>query len=335
MKYRKVGNSGLKVSEIAVGTMLFGSHSDEKTARNILAKAREQGVNFIDSASAYVQGKAEEIIGDAIKGDRDYWVIGTKLSGSQSDDPNARGLSRRHIFAGVEQALKRLKTDYIDLYYPHREDNSTPLEETAQALIDLVKEGKIRYYGYSNHQSWKLAEYSRYADLLGGPRPIASQLCYNITDRRPEKEHFHITEHYGIGNVIYSTLARGVLTGKYDPNTEPPEGTRAGRKDKKLYQTEWRPESLDFAQALKVYAAERGVTAAEFAYAWALNNKSISSAIAGARTEEQWDSYIKALNFQLTAEDEAFVDRYVKPGYASTHGYADPADTAPLRKLVG
>jgi aryl-alcohol dehydrogenase-like predicted oxidoreductase len=334
MEYRNLGKSGLKVSKISVGTMLFGSFADEKTAQNILAKAREQGVNFIDSASAYVQGTAEEIIGEAIKHDRDYWVIGTKLSGTPGDGPNGRGLSRKHIFEGVEKALRRLKTDYIDVYYPHREDNATPLEETLQALIELVKQGKIRYYGFSNHQSWKLAEYSRLADLLGGPRPIASQLCYNITDRRPEKEHFHITEYYGIGNVVYSTLARGVLTGKYDPGAEPPEGTRAGRQDRKLYQTEWRPESLDFAQALKDYAAERGVTAAEFAFAWALNNKSVSSAIAGPRTEEQWDSYIKALNFELTAEDEDFVNRNVKSGYSSTHGYSDPADTGPLRKLV-
>jgi len=333
MRYRTVGRNGLKVSEIAIGTMLFGSHADEATAQRIIAKAREQGVNFIDGAEVYVGGAAEEIIGRAIASDRDKWVIGTKVSPRPSDTPQP-GLSRKGIIRAVEGSLKRLNTDYIDIYYPHREDLNVPIEETVRALGDLVQQGKIRYYGVSNHQSWKLAEYVRLADQAGLPRPVAAQLCYNLTDRRPEKEHFHITEHYGLGNVVYSSLARGILTGKYDPNAAPPAGTRAGRADKKLFQTEWRPESLDIAQTLRDHAAARGVTAAEFSFAWVLNNASVSAVIAGPRTEEQWDSYIKALDFRLTAEDEALVDSLVKPGYASTHGYADPADTKPLRRIL-
>lgn len=333
MRYRNVGRNGLKVSEIAIGTMLFGSHADEATSRRIIDKARDQGVNFIDGAEAYVGGTAEEIIGRAVAHDRDKWVIGTKVSPRPGDNPQP-GLSRKGIFRAVEASLKRLNTDYIDIYYPHREDLNVPIEETVRALSDLVQQGKIRYYGVSNHQSWKLAEYVRLADQAGLPRPIASQLCYNLTDRRPEKEHFHITDHYGLGNVVYSSLARGVLTGKYDPDAPPPPGTRAGRSDKKLFQTEWRPESLDIAQTPRDHAEARGVTAAEFAFAWVLNNASISSVIAGPRTEEQWDSYIRALDFQLTAEDEILIDSLVKPGYASTHGYADPADTKPLRRLI-
>lgn len=332
MRYRNVGRTGLKVSEIAIGTMLFGSHADEPTSLRIIDKAREQGVNFIDGAEVYVGGTAEEIIGRAIAGDRDNWVIGTKVSPRPAG--NQAGLSRKGIIKAVEGSLKRLNTDYIDIYYPHREDLNTPIDETVRALGDLVQQGKIRYYGVSNHQSWKLAEYIRLADQAGLPRPVAAQLCYNLTDRRPEKDHFHITDHYGLGNVIYSSLARGVLTGKYDPDAAPPAGTRAGRSDKKLFQTEWRPESLDIAQTLKDHALARGITAAEFAFAWVLNNASISSVIAGPRTEEQWDSYIRALDFRLTAEDEALVDSLVKPGYASTHGYADPADTKPLRKVL-
>ncbi|MFT4089540.1 MAG: aldo/keto reductase [Asticcacaulis sp.] len=334
MKYRSVGNSGLRVSELGLGTMLFGSFADEATSLKIIDKARDQGVNFIDTAEVYVGGTSETIIGKAIAKDRDNWVIGTKASpGAPADAPHQRGLSRRSLFRKVEASLKRLGTDYIDIYYPHREDLQTPIEETAEALADLVKQGKIRYYGISNHQSWKLAEYSRLADLAGNPRPIASQLCYNAFDRRPEKDHFHITDHYGIGNVVYSPLARGVLTGKYLPNEAPPADTRAGRNDKKLYQTEWRPESLEAAQALKAHAEARGVTAAAFAFAWVLNNASVSSVIAGPRTEAQWDSYVSALEVQLTAEDEAVVDALVPPGFASTHGYADPADTRPLRRL--
>jgi aryl-alcohol dehydrogenase (NADP+) len=336
MRYRRVGQSGLKVSELCVGTMLFGSHSDEATSLNIIAKAREQGVNFIDSADVYVRGKAEEIVGKAIRHDRDNWVVATKLGAGMADSPlpNQRGLSRKWIFQEVEASLKRLGTDYIDIYYPHREDPTTPIAETLGALADLVQQGKIRYYGISNHQSWKIAEYSRLADHLGVPRPVTSQLCYNAFDRRPEKDHFHITDYYGLGNVIYSALARGVLTAKYDPDKEPPADTRAGRNDRKMLQTEWRPESLQAAQLLRDYAQTKGISAAEFAFAWALNNASISAVIAGPKTEEQWDSYVRALSVRLTAEDEAFVDSLVKPGYASTHGYSDPADTKPLRRLV-
>ena len=333
MRYRNVGHSGLKVSEVAVGTMLFGSHADEATSQRIIASARDNGVNFIDTAEVYVGGAAEEVIGRAIANDRDAWVIGTKISPRPANS-SVPGLSRKGIFRAVEGSLKRLNTDYIDIYYPHREDLNVPIEETVRALGDLVRDGKIRYYGVSNHQSWKLAEYSRAADQLGVPRPITAQLCYNLTDRRPEKDHFHVTDHYGLGNVIYSSLARGVLTGKYDPDAPPPPGTRAGRADKKLFQTEWRPESLDIAQILRDHAEARGVTAAEFAFAWVLNNASISSVIAGPRTEEQWNSYLRALDFRLSAEDEALVDSLVKPGYASTHGYADPADTKPLRRLA-
>lgn len=332
MRYRNVGQSGLKVSEIAIGTMLFGSQADEATSRRIVDKARDQGVNFIDGAEVYVGGVAEEIIGRAVAHDRDNWVIATKISPAAKN--HVPGLSRKGIVRAVEGSLKRLNTDYIDIYYPHREDLNVPIEETLLALGDLIAQDKIRYYGISNHQSWKLAEFSRLADQHGLPRPVTAQLCYNLTDRRPEKEHFHITDYYGIGNVIYSSLARGVLTGKYDPDAPPPAGTRAGRADKKLFQTEWRPESLDIAQTLRTHAEQRGITAAEFAFAWVLNNASVSSVIAGPRTEEQWDSYIRALEFRLTAEDEALVDRLVKPGYASTHGYADPADTGPLRRLV-
>jgi aryl-alcohol dehydrogenase-like predicted oxidoreductase len=336
MKYRRVGASGLAVSEICLGTMLFGSYADEKTSLNIIAQAREQGVNFIDSADVYVRGQAEEIVGRAIAKERDKWVIGTKLGAGMSDAPapNQRGLSRKWIFQEVEASLKRLGTDYIDIYYPHREDPNTPLTETLGALTDLVRQGKIRYYGISNHQSWKLAEYSRLADQLGAPRPIASQLCYNAFDRRPEKDHFHITEYYGLGNVVYSALARGVLTGKYDPEAEPPADSRAGRKDRKMFQTEWRPESLNAAQKLRAYAEAKGIAAGEFAFAWVLRNASVASVIAGPKTEAQWEGYVRALSVELTAEDEVFVDSLVKPGYASTHGYSDPADTAPLRKLV-
>ncbi len=332
MKYRRLGQSGLKVSELCLGTMLFGSFADEATSRNIIASAKDNGVNFIDSAEAYAAGLSEEIVGRAIEGQRDDWVIATKIGPARSEDwPVRQGLSRKGLFQQVEKSLKRLNTDYIDLYYLHREDPQTPIAESLHALADLVRQGKIRYYGISNHQSWKLGEFSNLADRLGVDRPAASQLCYNAVDRRPEKEHFHITDYYGLGAVVYSTLARGVLTGKYQPGAEPPSDTRAGRKDRKMYQTEWRPESLDIAQAIKQHAEAKGISAGEFAFAWVLNNSSVTAAIAGPRTEDQWNSYLRALDYKITPDDEALVDSLVKPGSASTNGYADPADTKPKR----
>lgn len=333
MKYRRLGRSGLTVSELAVGTMLFGSFADEATSRNILARARDQGVNFIDTAEVYAGGRSEEIIGRAVKGQRDQWIIATKVAPNRSTEGGVirQGLSRKNIFQQVDHSLRRLNTDYIDLYYLHREDPNTPMAESLHALADLVRLGKIRYYGISNHQSWKLAEFSHLADQLGVDRPAASQLCYNAVDRRPEKEHFHITEYYGLGVVAYSTLARGVLTGKYQPGVEPPPDTRAGRKDKKMMQTEWRHESLVIAQKLRAHAEKKGITAAEFALAWVLNNDAVTSVIAGPRTEEQWETYVRALNYTVTPEDEALVDSLVVPGSASTNGYSDPADTRPRR----
>jgi aryl-alcohol dehydrogenase-like predicted oxidoreductase len=332
MKYRQLGRSGLKVSELCLGTMLFGSFASENTSRNIIARARSQGVNFIDSAEGYVGGRSEEIVGQALAGQRDEWVVATKIGPRREETDGIRqGLSRKGIFQQVELSLKRLGTDYIDIYYLHREDPATPLAESLHALADLVRQGKIRYYGISNHQSWKLAEFSHLADDIGVDRPAVSQLCYNAVDRRPEKEHFHITDFYGLGVVAYSTLARGVLTAKYRPGEEPAPDTRAGRKDKKMFQTEWRPESLRIAQAIRDYAERKGTAAAELAFAWALNNESVTSVIAGPRTEDQWEAYVRALDYTVTAEDEALIDSLVAPGSASTNGYADPADVKPKR----
>lgn len=333
MKYRKLGRSGLTVSELSLGTMLFGSFADVETSRRIIAKARDQGVNFIDTADVYVRGGAEEIIGEAIAGARDQWVLATKFGNAVAENPgpNQRGLSRKYVFEAVEKSLKRLKTDYIDLYYLHREDRETPIAETLNALADLVRQGKIRYFGISNFQSWKIAEFSHLTDQAGIDRPIASQITYNIVNRNHEKELFHLTEYYGQGVVAYSPLARGILTGKYLPEAPPPPGTRAARKDKKLHQNEWRPESLAIAQEIRVYAERRGVSAAEFALAWVLNNDVVTSIIAGPRTEEQWDGYVRALDYQVTPEDEAFIDSLVTPGHSSTHGFNDPSDVPPRR----
>jgi len=325
MTYRNLGHTGIKVSPLCLGTMMFGGQTDEAVSRRIADKAFEQGVNFIDTANVYNGGQSEEVVGRLIAARRERWVLATKFVNPNpgASGPNDRGASRKNLVQSVEASLKRLGTDHIDLFYLHREDHDTRPEETVRALGDLVRAGKLRYWGVSNHRAWKLAEFVRTADLLGVDRPAATQPCYNLANRQPEAEHLPAAEYYGVGVVSFSPLARGVLTGKYEPHAAPAEGSRAARNDKRLQQTEWRPESLHLAQEIMRHAEARGITAGQFALAWVLNNGLITSAIAGPRTEAQWDDYLPALAYRFTAEDEALVDGLVTSGHPSTPGFND------------
>jgi aryl-alcohol dehydrogenase-like predicted oxidoreductase len=251
-------------------------------------------------------------------------VLATKCANPTGNGPNARGVSRRHVFDAVEGSLRRLGADVIDLLYLHKEDHATPLGETVRALADLTRAGKIRYFGVSNYRSWRVAEICRLCDEAGIDRPIASQPLYNALNREVEVEHLPACNYFGLGVVPYSPLARGVLTGKYAPNVTPDPTSRAGRRDRRMMESEWRPESLAIAQEIAAQARERGVTPGTFAMAWVLNNRLVTAAVAGPRTEQQWEEYGAALECRLTAEDEALVDRLVSPGHPSTPGYNDP-----------
>jgi aryl-alcohol dehydrogenase-like predicted oxidoreductase len=324
MEYRRLGRSGLKVSPICLGTMMFGGPTDEATSRRIVAQAREAGVNFVDTADSYNAGRSEEVVGRAIGDRRDYWVLATKLANPTGEGPNAGGLSRKWVMQACEASLKRLGTDYLDLYYLHKEDHQTPLEETVRALADLVRAGKIRYFGVSNYRSWRVAEIANLCDRAGIDRPAASQPYYNAMNRMAEVEHLPACAYYGLGVVPYSPLARGVLTGKYDPAAAPSPDSRAGRNDKRLLATEWRPESLAMARRIAAHAEARGMTPGQFAFLWVLNNGIVTAAIAGPRTEAQWRDYLGALGHAFAAEDEALVDSMVPAGHPSTPGYNDP-----------
>ncbi len=324
MDYRYLGRSALQVSPLCLGAMMFGGATDEATASRIIGKARDQGVNFIDTADGYNGGKSEEAVGQAIRGHRHHWVLATKFGHRLSDAPNHGGQSRKWIFQDVEDSLRKLGTDYIDLLYFHKADVNAPFEEPLRAVQDLMAQGKVRYYGVSNFKGWRIAEICRAADAIGMDRPVASQPLYNMVDRLSEVEQLPAAGHYGVGVVPYSPLARGILSGKYTRGAEPPEGSRAARKDVRILQTEWRAESLDIAQAVAERAADKGVSTVAFASAWVIRNRFVSSAICGPRTEAQWDSYLPALDVMLTAEDEAFIDALVPPGHASTPGYTDP-----------
>jgi len=314
--------------------MMFGGATDEATSGRIIASAREAGVNFIDTADAYNEGRSEEITGRAIRSDRDRWVLATKAANAMGDGPNEKGLSRKWLLQAADASLKRLGTDYIDILYIHKEDHATPLDGTVRALGDLVRAGKIRYFGVSNHRSWRIAEICRICDGLGIDRPVVSQPYYNAFNRMPEVEHLPACAFYGLGVVPYSPLARGILTGKYTPGAAAPEGSRVGRGDKRVLQTEWRPESLRLAQKVKARAEKRGMTPGQFAFLWVLANPIISSVIAGPRTMEQWSDYLGALNHTWNKADEAFIDGLVVPGHPSTPGYNDPAYPLEGRPVV-
>jgi aryl-alcohol dehydrogenase-like predicted oxidoreductase len=325
MDYRRLGHSGLRVSPLCLGTMVFGDRTDEKAAARIIATAFDAGVNFIDTADAYANGASEAMVGKLIASRRQQWVLATKVANPIGAGPNGRGVSRKWMMQAIEASLKRLGTDYVDVYYLHKEDHGTPLAETVRAMADLIRAGKVRYFGVSNYRSWRIAEICNICDRLGIDRPVVSQPHYNALNREPEVEHIPACGYYGLGVAPYSPLARGVLTAKYAPGAAPAEDSRAGRNDTRMMQTEWRPQSLAIAQEIGRHAEARGITAGQFAIAWLLNHRLVSSVVTGPRTQEQWDDYVGALAYRFTAEDEAVVDRLVTPGHSSTPGHVDPS----------
>lgn len=324
MEYRNLGRSGLAVSPLCLGTMLFGRETDAATADQIVGSARDAGVNFIDTANGYAGGDSERTVGKLIAKDRDNWVLATKGGGVRGPGPFDRGISRKALTKFLDESLQRLGTDFIDLYYLHKDDEHRPLEETVATLGDMIRAGKIRHWGISNFRGWRHIEAVRVADALGVERPAASQPYYNAMNRMPETEILPACAHHEIGVVPYSPLARGVLTGKYAPDANPDASSRAGRGDKRILETEFRAESIAMAQTIKAHAESRGVTAGEFALGWVLNNKIVTSVLAGPRTMAHWESYLAALNYEFTMEDEVLIDGLVTAGHPSTPGYNDP-----------
>ena len=325
MKYRNLGKSNLKVSALCLGTMMFGDQTDIDEAKAIVEDAHGSGVNYIDTADVYSKGVSEIMVGELIKAKRHDWVLATKLGNKMSDRVNESQFSRTWMMREIDASLKRLQTDYADILYMHLDSNSMNLEEPLRALQAMLQAGKIRYWGVSNFRGWRIAEAVSIASQLGMPAPVVCQPYYNLLNRMPEVEVLPACAHFGIGVTPYSPIARGVLTGKYAPGQKPEAGTRAGRGDKRINDTEFREESLVIAQKLQTHVANKGVSLAHFATAWVLANPRISSVIAGPRTLKQWQDYAPALDYVVTVEDEALVDSLVRPGHPSTPGYTDPA----------
>ena len=324
MQYRRLGASNLKVSALCLGTMMFGNQTELPEAQNMVASAREHGINFIDTADVYTKGASEEMVGRLIAEHRNDWILATKLGNRMGSGPNQSHYSRHWIIQEVDNSLRRLNTSHLDILYLHRDFHEENLDEAVRTLGDLIGNGKIRAFGLSNFRGWRIAEVIRLCGLANVPAPVVCQPYYNLLNRGPEVEILPACGHYGLGVVPYSPIARGVLTGKYQPGETPAADSRAGRGDKRMMETEFREESLIIAQRLQDHCRERGISLGHFATAWVLANRHVSAVIAGPRTLAQLEDYYPAVDLDISAEEEALVDQLVTPGHASTHGFNDP-----------
>ena len=308
MKIKRLGRTGLKVSEICLGTMTFGNQADEPTSRSIMDKAFDYGVTFFDTADAYPLGgtleslgRTEEYIGNWLKGQREQIVLATKFFFPMGTGPNDRGGSRKHIFQAIEASLRRLQTDYIDLYQMHFPDGETPLDETLRALDDLVHSGKVRYIGCSNYPAWLLCKALWTSSTLNVARFDCVQPRYNILYRHIEAELLPLAADQGIGVIVFNPLAGGVLTGRYHAGQAPQENTRFTVRDSgQLYQARyWHEEQLKAVEHLKQLCDERHLLLAQVAIAWVLENPTITSSIVGASKPEQLDQTLPGVDLKL------------------------------------
>jgi voltage-dependent potassium channel beta subunit len=297
MDYRRLGNAGMKVSAVSLGAWItFGGSLEDDTAEQIIGTAIDGGINFIDTADAYAKGEAERVVGQAIKGyDRSKLVISSKLYWPQSEDPNDRGLSRKHIMASIDKSLQRLGTDYLDIYFCHRYDHETPLEETVRAMDDLVHQGKILYWGTSVWSAAQIESAVGVAQQYNLYRPQVEQPRYNMLDRHIEEEIMPAAAKHGMGFTVWSPLAQGILTGKYNDGI--PEDSRAAENEG--LQRDLNEETLDKVRRLTAIAGDHHLTMAQLALAWILRRPEISSVITGASKISQVESNLKAAEAKL------------------------------------
>jgi aryl-alcohol dehydrogenase-like predicted oxidoreductase len=309
MEYRHVGASGLKVSTIALGSWLtYGQGVDDDTATSCIHTAFELGINYFDTANVYQGGVAEKVLGKALKSlPRSSYVLATKAYWPVSDGPNDRGLSRKHLFEQVHQSLKRLGTDYVDIFFCHRYDKETPVEETLRALEDLVRQGKALYPGVSEWTADQMAHALRIADQRGYDRITVDQPVYSMLSRGIEKEILPLAEREGLGLVVFSPLAQGVLTGKYRRGEAAPAGSRgADPRLSRMVEGQLTDANLGKVEALERVAQDLGVELAQVALAWTLRHKAVSAAITGASRVEQVRTNVGAADLHL---DEAALTR--------------------------
>jgi len=325
MEYRALGRTGVKVSSLCLGCMMFGGKTNPEDSYAIIDRALDAGINFLDTANVYTRGRSEEVTGEALKrnGKRQRIVLATKVHGVMADDdPNAQGNSRRHIIEQCEASLRRLQTDYIDLYQIHRPQSDIPIDETLRALDDLIRAGKVRYIGTSTYEAWQVVESLWVAKELGLNRFICEQPPYHILDRRIERGLVPVARTYGLAIIPWSPLAGGLLTGKYTRNTPPPADSRFAdvAKNPRL-QARMVSDVFDVVEGLQPLATNKKCTLSQLALAWCMHQPGITSPIIGPRTMEQLEDNLGALNVSVTDEDRTAIDQLVPPGRMASPFY--------------
>jgi len=320
MEYRQLGSSGLRVSALTLGTMTFGGggkfanvgNTEVPAARRQIDMCRDAGVNLIDTADVYSAGRSEEIVGEVLEGRREDFLIATKVRFRMVDGPNGEGLSRHRIIEGCEASLRRLRTDHIDLYQVHQWDGLTPLEETLSALEHLVDSGKVRYVGVSNYSGWQLMKALGIAERDRLPRFVSQQIYYSLQERSAEYELLPLAVDQGLGTLVWSPLAGGLLSGKYRRGQQPPEGSR--------HLTEWNEPPVydedklyDTIEVLLEIAEAHGSSAAQVALAWLLTRPSVATVVIGARTDEQLADNLAAAELTLSEEELGRLEEVSRP----------------------
>ncbi|GAP08000.1 MAG TPA: aldo/keto reductase [Anaerolinea thermolimosa] len=300
MEYRFLGNTGIRVSQLCFGTMSFGGDADEETSAALFKRCRDVGINFFDCANTYSAGRAEEILGRLIAGNRHELIITSKVYFPTGSDVNARGATRRNILLQVEASLKRLGTDYIDVYFIHHFDDNTPLPETLRALDDLVHSGKILYPAASNFAAWQVAKALGLSALHGWAPFAVLQPMYNLVKRQAEVEILPMARAEGLGVITYSPLGGGLLTGKYTPGTRPEKGRLV---ENKMYQVRYGAAwMVEVADRFSEFARQRGFDPAALAVAWAGSHPAVTAPIIGARNLQQLEGSLKSLEITMTPE---------------------------------
>jgi aryl-alcohol dehydrogenase-like predicted oxidoreductase len=317
MEYRTLGRTGIKVSPLCLGAMMFGGRTEFEDGVAIIDKAIDQGINFIDTANVYNRGISEEIVGEAIKrrDRRDTMVIATKVHGvMDAEDPNGQGNSRRHIIQQCEASLRRLQTDWIDLYQIHRPQSDIPVDETLRALDDLVRSGKVRYIGTSTYAAWQLMESLSVSERLNLNRFVCEQPPYNLLDRRIERELVPFAQTYGVGIIPWSPLAGGLLTGKYRRGEPLPQDTRYASTTNPRQRERLNERVYDVVEGLEPIAESKEATLSQLALAWAMQQPGVTAPIIGPRTMEQFDDNMSAFRIRLSDDDLKAIDAVAIPG---------------------
>ena len=322
MEYRSLGRTGTKVSTLCLGCLMFGGRTNETDSMDIIDRAIDEGINFFDTANMYVRGRSEEMVGKAFKrnGKRGRIVLATKVHFRMDDeDPNAQGNSRRHIIEQCEASLRRLQTDYIDLYQIHRPCSDIPIDETLRALDDLIRAGKVRYIGSSTFAAWQVVESLWASKELGLNRFICEQPPYHLLDRSIERELVPMAQTYGTALIPWSPMAGGFLTGKYRRGEARP--TDARYQDENEDTDLFSDAAFNVLDVVLAIAAEKGCTPSQLALAWCAQQPGITSPIVGVRTMEQLEDNLGAINVQVTDEERERIDEVAPPGGVITRYY--------------